>query len=401
MSAARLLDALRSDFEGHEPLRQRLLNRVPKYGNDVEWVDQLGARWAEAFACKLRSYRNARGGPYHAGFYTVSAHVPMGKNVGATPDGRKSGTPLADGGLSPMQGRDARGPTAVLQSVSRIDAQWGSNGTLLNMKFLPEFFQRQADLEKFVALLRGLVRLKIHHAQFNVVPRRISSGPSRHPSSIATSPCGWPDTLPTSLNSQVICRTRSSAEQRKVPTDARSDLQHPEILGAPPAGLRTAVFLKGCELRCAWCQNPEGLSAAIRLWHFERRCVGCGDCIPSCPEKALAPGGPSKIVVDQTACTLCSRCIEVCPSGALAYDGHEVKAGEVIAEVEKDRVFYEVSGGGVTLTGGEPLRQAEFSAEILRGCPSTASPPRWKPHSQWMKAPWIWFGRGWICSWWI
>jgi pyruvate formate lyase activating enzyme len=133
-------------------------------------------------------------------------------------------------------------------------------------------------------------------------------------------------------------------------------------------GIRTAVFLKGCELRCGWCQNPEGLSAAIRLWHVERRCVECGDCIPSCPEKALASGGPTRIVVDQMACTLCSRCIDVCPSGALAYDGREVEAGEVIAEVEKDRVFYEVSGGGVTLTGGEPLRQAEFSAEILRGC---------------------------------
>jgi len=133
-------------------------------------------------------------------------------------------------------------------------------------------------------------------------------------------------------------------------------------------GIRTAVFLKGCELRCGWCQNPEGLSAAIRLWHFEKRCVSCGDCIPSCPESALASGGPSKIVVDQMACTLCSRCIEVCPSGALAYDGREVEAGEVIAEVEMDRVFYEVSGGGVTLTGGEPLRQADFSAEILRGC---------------------------------
>ncbi len=133
-------------------------------------------------------------------------------------------------------------------------------------------------------------------------------------------------------------------------------------------GIRTAVFLKGCDLRCGWCQNPEGLNAAIRLWHFEKRCVGCGECIPSCPEKALASGGPSRIVVDQAACTLCNHCIEVCPSGALAYDGREVEAREVIAEVERDLVFYEVSGGGVTLTGGEPLRQAEFSAEILRGC---------------------------------
>jgi pyruvate formate lyase activating enzyme len=144
------------------------------------------------------------------------------------------------------------------------------------------------------------------------------------------------------------------------------DIQRFSVHDGP--GIRTAVFLKGCEFRCAWCQNPEGLSAAIRLWHFEKRCVGCGECIPSCPEKALSSGGPSKVLIDQQACTLCSRCIEVCPSGALAYDGREVEAGEVIAEVEKDRVFHEVSGGGVTLTGGEPLCQPEFSAEILRGC---------------------------------
>jgi pyruvate formate lyase activating enzyme len=144
------------------------------------------------------------------------------------------------------------------------------------------------------------------------------------------------------------------------------DIQRFSVHDGP--GIRTSVFLKGCEFRCAWCQNPEGLSAAIRLWHFEKRCVGCGECIPSCPEKALSSGGPSKVLIDQQACTLCSRCIEVCPSGALAYDGREVEAGEVIAEVEKDRVFHEVSGGGVTLTGGEPLCQPEFSAEILRGC---------------------------------
>ncbi len=167
----RLLDALRRDFEGDEPLRQHLLAHVPKYGNDVEWVDRLAAKWAEAFARKLATHENARGGPYHAGFYTVSAHVPMGRNVGATPDGRRAGAPLADGGLSPMSGRDVRGPTAVLKSVARVGSIWGSNGTLLNMKFLPAFFRREADREKFAALLEGLVRLGIHHAQFNVVRR--------------------------------------------------------------------------------------------------------------------------------------------------------------------------------------------------------------------------------------
>jgi formate C-acetyltransferase len=169
VSADELVEALRSDFEGREALRLRLLNRVPKYGNDVERVDSMGAKWARVFAEKLGAFRNARGGPYGAGFYTVSAHVPMGKNVAATPDGRRAERPLADGGLSPVYGRDARGPTAVLRSVSRIDSRRGMNGTLLNMKFLPDIFRRPSGVAAFAALLRALVRLRIHHAQFNVV----------------------------------------------------------------------------------------------------------------------------------------------------------------------------------------------------------------------------------------
>jgi len=171
VDAGELTDALRNDFAGRESLRQRLLKRVPKYGNDVEWVDNLGRKWAEMFARKVRQYRNARGGPYHAGFYTVSAHVPMGRNVAATPDGRHARTPLADGGLSAMCGRDRHGPTALLRSVSRIDSRFGTNGTLLNMKFRPELFRNASDRAKFTAMLRALVRLKIHHAQFNVVSR--------------------------------------------------------------------------------------------------------------------------------------------------------------------------------------------------------------------------------------
>ncbi len=93
----------------------------------------------------------------------------MGANVGATPDGRFAGEPLADGGLSPTAGRDQKGPTAVLRSVSKIDLKLASNGTLLNMKFLPAFFEGKQALEKFVTLLRGFCKLKIPHVQFNVV----------------------------------------------------------------------------------------------------------------------------------------------------------------------------------------------------------------------------------------
>ena len=163
------LDALRNNFKESETLRQRCINRVPKYGNDIAWVDQLGANCIKYFADTIKNFKNFRGGRYHMGLYTVSAHVPMGQNVGATPDGRFSQSPLADGGMSPMYGRDKLGPTAVLNSVSRIPSHLATNGTLLNMKFLPSFFKNDSDREKFSSLLKTFVALPVNHVQFNVV----------------------------------------------------------------------------------------------------------------------------------------------------------------------------------------------------------------------------------------
>jgi len=169
VAAGELLDALRSDFAGAEALRQRLIHRAPKYGNDDARVDALAQRWGDRFSALVGQHPTIRGGAYQPGFYTVSAHVPMGAAVGALPDGRHAGQPLADGGLSPMTGRDRRGPTAVLRSVSKLNLELASNGTLLNMKFLPAFFQQGDALDKFVLLLRGFCALKIPHVQFNVV----------------------------------------------------------------------------------------------------------------------------------------------------------------------------------------------------------------------------------------
>ena len=171
VSREELLAACRTNFHGHEILQQICLHQVPKYGNDTEWVDQLGAQWLSYFADQLKAYTNYRGGSYHMGLYTVSAHVPMGKNVAATPDGRTAESPLADGGLSPMYGRDCLGPTAVLRSVARVPSARASNGTLLNMKFLPVFFKTRRGQKQFSALLKAFVRLCIHHVQFNVLRR--------------------------------------------------------------------------------------------------------------------------------------------------------------------------------------------------------------------------------------
>ena len=172
VSREKFLKALRNNFYNDEILRQKCINKVAKYGNDIESTDNIGAEWIRFFAGMLKRHKNFRGGDYNLGLYTVSAHVPMGKNVGATPDGRLAGSPLADGGVSPMNGRDKNGPTAVLKSVARIPFDLAANGALLNMKFLPSFFNTASDREKFSSLIRGFADLKIHHVQFNVVSRQ-------------------------------------------------------------------------------------------------------------------------------------------------------------------------------------------------------------------------------------
>jgi len=180
-SPSQLLEAVRDNYANSEQMRQTLLNAAPKYGNDVDWVDLIAAKWVEYFASRLNGEQNYRGGRYHTGLYTVSAHVPMGQNVGATTDGRKAKEPLADGGMSAVYGRDQNGPTALLKSVSKIDSKYGSNGTLLNLKFLPSFFATETGIRKFAALLRAVVALNINHIQFNVVNKEDLVAAQREP----------------------------------------------------------------------------------------------------------------------------------------------------------------------------------------------------------------------------
>ncbi|MDA3958556.1 formate C-acetyltransferase/glycerol dehydratase family glycyl radical enzyme [Oceanispirochaeta sp.] len=181
ISSSELLDALRNNYQNNEILRQRILNKIPKYGNDIDWVDEIGAFWVGFFAGRMKEFTNARGGHYHTGLYTVSAHIPMGHNVGASPDGRLAKDPLADGGVSAMYGRDVSGPTALLKSVSKINPEHSSNGSLLNMKFLPDFFKTETGILKFTQLLRTFVRLHINHVQFNVLRKEDLLAARAHP----------------------------------------------------------------------------------------------------------------------------------------------------------------------------------------------------------------------------
>lgn len=171
LSFDELLAVLKENFatpEG-EKIRARLMNRFEKYGNDIDEVDNISADLLRFYCKEVEKYRNPRGGYFTPGSYTVSAHVPLGAVVGATPDGRYAGEQLADGGLSPMLGQDCQGPTAVLKSVSKLDNYLLSNGTLLNVKFTPSTLEGDAGLHKLADFIGAFTKLKLQHIQFNVV----------------------------------------------------------------------------------------------------------------------------------------------------------------------------------------------------------------------------------------
>jgi pyruvate formate lyase activating enzyme len=130
-------------------------------------------------------------------------------------------------------------------------------------------------------------------------------------------------------------------------------------------GIRSTVFFKGCPLRCKWCSNPESINPAAELMVREARCNGCGRCIKVCSPGALLLAA-SGLRLDRAKCDLCLNCIEACWEDALELAGRQMSVDEVVEECSKDELFYRNSGGGITLSGGEPLLQADFALELLR-----------------------------------
>ncbi|MGB4269808.1 MAG: glycyl-radical enzyme activating protein [Spirochaetota bacterium] len=135
-------------------------------------------------------------------------------------------------------------------------------------------------------------------------------------------------------------------------------------------GIRTVVFFKGCPLNCVWCHNPESKKAVVELSWDKKECIACLSCAKVCPENAISLQNQN--FVDRKKCTLCFKCVDVCPSGAMSIVGKLMTVEDVMQHVLKDKPFFDTSGGGVTLSGGEPLMNIPFASQLLKQCKNNA-----------------------------
>jgi formate C-acetyltransferase len=210
-SLSELLGALTSNFEGQERMRAMLVNKTPKYGNDDDYADRVMVSLFDIYFNAIDGRRNTRGGAYHINLLPTTVHVYFGSVLGATPDGRKAGQPVSEG-ISPVQGADRCGPTAVLKSVGKMDhARTG--GTLLNQKFTPQVLKDDEGLDKLVQLIRTYFKLDGHHIQFNVVDAATLRSAQKNPEQyrdLIVRVAGYSDyfcDLGQALQDEIIART--------------------------------------------------------------------------------------------------------------------------------------------------------------------------------------------------
>ena len=192
-----------------------LIDELPKFGNDVDEVDEIAREAAYTYTKPIQEYHNPRGGIFQAGVYPVSANVPLGGQTGATPDGRLAHKPVADG-VSPSAGKDVNGPTAAANSVAKLDHGIASNGTLFNQKFHPSALSGEHGLENFISLIRAYFDQKGMHMQFNVVSRETLIDAQKHPENyqhLVVRVAGYSalfTTLSKSLQDDIIRRTEQA-----------------------------------------------------------------------------------------------------------------------------------------------------------------------------------------------
>ncbi|QOR34748.1 glycyl radical protein [Clostridium sp. 'deep sea'] len=207
----KLTALLHNNFANNEPIRQMLLNRTPKYGNDNAYADDIMRDVFEAFYQEVEGRLNTKGGEYHIDMLPTTCHIYFGSVIGALPDGRLAGKPLSEG-ISPVQGADRNGPTAVIKSAGKMD-HVRTGGTLLNMSLMPAIVKDEEGINKLTKLIRSYFRMGAHHIQFNVVDKEILIEAQKHPEQyrdLLVRVAGYSDyfvDLGTDLQNEIITRT--------------------------------------------------------------------------------------------------------------------------------------------------------------------------------------------------
>ncbi len=215
LSMGELLAVLQADFQGHEKIRQLFLHKTPKYGNDDDYADSIMLKVFEIFHAVVNGRKTPNGGTYRIEMLPTTCHVYFGSVIGATPDGRHAGRPLSEG-ISPVQGADKNGPTAVIKSAAKMD-QLRTGGALLNQKFTPQVVQGEEGLKKLKDLIRAYFKLDGHHIQFNIVDaatlRDAQENPEKY-SNLIVRVAGYSDyfnNLTKSLQDEIIERTEHAS----------------------------------------------------------------------------------------------------------------------------------------------------------------------------------------------
>ena len=180
LTMSEVLELLRTNFEGKDDVRQLLINRAPKYGNDDDYVDSIAREVASLFCREVTKHQSIRGGHFRPSFYSYGTHVLDGLFLGATPDGRMAGEAISNG-ISPVNAREEKGPTAVLKSAAKLEHRLMSNGNALNLRLLPSLVRDEGTLRKVMSLVKTYFRLGGMHLQFNVVSRETLEDAQQHP----------------------------------------------------------------------------------------------------------------------------------------------------------------------------------------------------------------------------
>ena len=371
---AEVAAACRANFEGHERLRAKLL-AAPKHGNDDPRLDDI-VRLVERMRDEPMKEicRDPRDGSQFGNSHVVrSGAVRGGLSTPATPDGRLAGTPLASS-VAASVGCEQTGPTAVLNSVCKLNSSesWQC-GYQVNIRFHSGMIVDQSGTREVASHVERLFPAgRPGTADQRGQQRNAACGPEEPRAVPGSGGAGGRIQRVLRAAHAGVAARRDRQNGAPIMTTGRIfDIQRFSIHDGP--GIRTTVFLKGCPLRCLWCGNPESIPSEPSLSYMDDKCIGCGACFDQCPQHALSPDAAGKAVVDRDRCKGSGDCAQVCDPKALEMVGRVVTSGEVLDVVLRDKAYYRTSGGGMTLSGGEPLMQPDFAESVARWKPKLAA----------------------------